>query len=206
MCGNVDILFDDLFCGKNEVIKMDLGAYAQIDVLEEIAKVNNIDIPRIRGYRLMKDEEPVSQEDIKQMIRDSEVSVAKSLCVAIPFWSIKPECWEYSSYTDYIKDFFLTKNKEGNYIDIRWDRIHGWKRKVLKFEIKKQKREIQKQYDVWNKYAGQGDVLYIHSRMGGNNWKSFEGKVELTHQPWFLDRVDDAFDSTYCDFYARIKV
>lgn len=59
---------------------------------------------------------------------------------------------------------------------------------------------------MWNKYAGQGDVLYIHSRMGGNNWKSFEGKVELTHQPWFLDRVDDAFDSTYCDFYVRIKV
>lgn len=184
---------------------MDLGAYAQIDALEEIAKVNNIDIPRIRGYRLMKDEEPVSKEDIKQMIKDSEVSVAKLLCAAIPFWSTKPKCWEFSSYTDYIKDFFLTKNEKGNYIDIRWDRIHGWKRKVLKFQIKKKKKQIQRQYDVWNKYAGQEDVLYIHSRMGGNNWKSFEGKAKLMRQPWYLDRVDDAFDSTYCDFYARIE-
>ena len=24
--------------------------------------------------------------------------------------------------------------------------------------------------------------------------------------PWFLDRVDDYYDSTYCDFYAKINI
>ena len=35
---------------------MDLGAYAQIDDLSEIARRNGIEVPRLRGYRLMKDE------------------------------------------------------------------------------------------------------------------------------------------------------
>ena len=34
---------------------MDLGAYAQIGRLEKIAANNGIYIPRLRGYRLMKD-------------------------------------------------------------------------------------------------------------------------------------------------------
>lgn len=33
---------------------MDLGAYAQIEELEELAKLNGIQVPRLRGYRLMK--------------------------------------------------------------------------------------------------------------------------------------------------------
>lgn len=61
---------------------------------------------------------------------------------------------------------------------------------------------------MWNKYAGREDVLYIHSRMGGGNWKYWNAdkRTELMNQPWFLGRVDDCFDSTYCDFYAKIDV
>lgn len=188
---------------------MDLGAYQQIENLDQIAKKNEIEIPRVRGYRLMKDEEPIPTEEIEKWKKKCEVSVVEDMCTAIPFWSTHPICYESSEYTDYLKNIFLIKNSndEGyeRYIDIRWDRIHGWKRKALKFEIKKQKRRIQKQYDLWNKYAGQEGVLYIHSRMGGNNWKYFDDKAELISQPWFLDRVDDCFDSTYCDFYAKIK-
>ena len=36
---------------------MDLGAYSQTEDLDEIAKRNNIHVPRLRGYRLMKNEE-----------------------------------------------------------------------------------------------------------------------------------------------------
>ena len=32
-----------------------------------------------------------------------------------------------------------------------------------------------------------------------------EMKAKLTEQPWYLERVDDSFDSTYCDIYAKIK-
>lgn len=185
---------------------MDLGAYVQISDLEEIAKSNNIKIPRLRGYRLMKDEEPVSKQGIEDIMKTGEIVIVKSLCESTPFWNPKSDCYTLSGYTDLLKDYFLIKEEECDYSGVRWDRIHGWKRRLLKFEIKKQNRDIQKQYDLWNKYAGKEGVLYIHSRMGGNNWKYFDGKSELMNQPWFLDRVDDWFDSTYCDFYARINV
>lgn len=187
---------------------MDLGAYMNIEELGKIAKDNGIEIPRIRGYRLMENEEPVSKEEIKEIQNESAILVAKRLCEAVPFWRANPEYHEYSSWTNILEDYYLIKDKDGKYTKctgIRWDRIHGWKRKVLKFEIKKQKKKIQKQYDVWNKYAGVENVLYIHSRMGGWNWKEYDKKNDILNQPWFLDRVDDYFDSTYCDFYAKIK-
>ena len=181
---------------------MDLGAYVQIENLEKIANDNGIDIPRLRGYRLMKNEQPITKERLDEMMKECEVDVVKDLCESNPFWS--PNACYYSSckWTDMLKDYYLIKSKEPNeydsypYIGIHWDRIHGWKRRILKFEIKKQKRKIRQQYDMWNKYAGKENVLYIHSRMGGNNWKYWDTdkKVELMNQPWFLDRVDDYSD------------
>lgn len=187
---------------------MDLGAYMNMEELGKIAKNNGIEIPRIRGYRLMENEKPLSKEEIKEIQNESVIDVAKELCEAIPFWRVNPEYHEYSSWTNILKDYYLIKDKDSKYpkyIGIRWDRIHGRKRKVLKFEIKKQKKKIQKQYDIWNKYAGVENVLYIHSRMGGWNWKQYDKKNDILNQPWYLDRVDDYFDSTYCDFYAKIK-
>ena len=158
---------------------MDLGAYMNIDELGKITKDNGIEIPRIRGYRLMENEQPLSKEEIKEIQDKSVINVAESLCEAVPFWKSNPEYHEYSSWTSILKDYYLIKDKNSKYpeyIGIRWDRIHGWKRKVLKFEIKKQKKKIQKQYDIWNKYAGVENVLYIHSRMGGWNWKNYDKK------------------------------
>ena len=187
---------------------MDLTAYVQIDDLEKIAKDNNIEVPRLRGYRLMKDEEPVSAEELNRMMKDCEVRVCEDLCCSEPFWKGDADCYEYSSRTDYLRKRYLisSTDEEGytDYIGIRWDRIHGWKRKVLKFEIKKKNRRIQRQYDMWNKYAGKENVLYIHARIGGGNWDYFGGN-ELMKEPWFLDRVDDYYDETYCDIYASLK-
>lgn len=187
---------------------MDLMAYAQISDLEKIAKDNNIEVPRLRGYRLMKDEKVVPSEEIKKIMKDCEVMVCERLCEAEPFWSSHPDCYCSSSYTDILCEHFLIKKLNENgykeYVGIRWDRIHGWKRKVLKFEIKKQKRKIQKQLDMWNKYVGNENVLYIHSRIGGDNWNYYGGN-ELVKLPWFLDKADDYFDGTYCDIYALIK-
>lgn len=187
---------------------MDLAAYMQIDDLGKIAKDNNIEVPRLRGYRLMKDEEPVSTEEIKRMMKDCEIELCKDLCRSKPFWNANSRWHAYSSDTDCLCEYYLVKGvneygHEGS-VNIRWDRIHGRKRKTLKFAIKKQKRKIQKQFDMWNKYAGKENVLYIHSRIGGDNWNYYGGN-ELTKQPWFLDKVDDCFDGTYCDIYALIK-
>lgn len=186
---------------------MDLLAYAQIENLENIAKENGIEVPRLRGYRLMRDEEPLTQEEINRIKRDCEVGVAEELCTADPFWNPHANSHTFSYYTDYLRKYYLVYEKEPDgyirYTSIRWDRIHGKKRKILKFEIKKAHRRIQKQYDMWNKYAGQ-NVLYIHARIGGYNWLDFGGN-ELEKQPWFLEHVDDWWDGTYCDIYSKIK-
>lgn len=180
---------------------MDLQAYAQIKDLECIAKRNNIEVPRLRGYRLMSEEQPVNifKSDKKKIA----VRCAIHLCESSPFWSTHPEYYEASIRTDYMKKYYLVSDKSEWYADVRWDRIHGWKRKVLKTCIHNEFQRQYKQLVVWNKYAGRKDILYIHARIGGGNWPDYY--KEVVNQPWFLEKVDDSFDSTYCDIYARIN-
>lgn len=187
---------------------MDLYAYGQIDELEKIAKENNIEVPRLRGYRLMKNEEKVSDETINKEKKLCEVYVLKELCESYPTWSINPMYYCSDYYSDYIFDKYCIKEytEDGRYdcVGIKWDKIHGKKRKILKYAIKKQKQAIQEQYDLWNKYVGRDDVLYIHARIGGGNWSYFNGD-EIAKQSWFLGKADDYFDCTYCDIYAKIN-
>lgn len=183
---------------------MDLGAYAQIETLDKIAKENNIYVPRLRGYRLMKNEEPDTWD-----YGDKEIICVKTLCTSVPFWNPNSYCSEYSSRTDRLKKYYIEKIWLGagddNYIEkVRWDRIHGRKRKVLKTYIHNEKKNVERQRALWNKYAGREDVLYIHARLGGDNWYYYHEDVDK--QPWFLEKVDDSYDSTYCDIYAKIKV
>lgn len=187
---------------------MDLGAYAQIDNLEQIMRDNGISVPRLRGLRLMKDEKALSKEEMAEVAKEDYLYRCANLCTCEfnphAYWS------EYSARTDAIREYYMEfeVDEHGvNYlapIAIRWDRIHGKKRKAFKYVIRRAKEETQKQYDVWNKYCGRDDVLYIHARMGGSNWNYYDGD-KLEKQPWFLEKVDDHFDSTYCDIYARIK-
>jgi len=184
---------------------MDLGAYAQIEDLEIIAKENGIDVPRLRGYRLMRDEEPVN---LKEVINRDEIAVGcvKKLCEAEPFWNIHPEWWSLCDKSDFYKSYYMTYTmKESTYKKfnrVRWDRIHGWKRRVLKTYIHNEIKRKAKQWETWNKYAGRDDILYIHARIGGGNWSYYYQQV--VNQPWFIEKVDDCYDSTYCDIYARI--
>lgn len=184
---------------------MDLYAYSQIDTLEEIMKNNNINVPRLRGLLLMKDEVPFSREDFEKMCKNAELNTVKRLCRARPYWSRKPYVHSYNLWTDYLVSYYISDNKRGDEDGhVRWDRIHGWKRRVAKFEIKKKKRRIREQLEMFNKYAGRDDVLYIHARIGGNNWKYYDGDNTIAKEPWFLGKVDDRWDSTYCDIYAKI--
>lgn len=182
---------------------MDLGAYSQIEELGGLADANGIDVPRLRGYRLMDNEMSISLKDIDKICKNMSFDVLEKLCRSTPFWSPHPRWRSYDRYTDRLRNYYSIRNQYGEIVDIRWDRIHGRKRKILKFEIKKAKLRVQKQMGIWNKYAGQKDVLYIHSRIGGGNWNYYGGN-ELVSQPWFIERVDDHFDRTYCDIYARI--
>jgi len=174
---------------------MDLGAYANITLLETIAKNNGIEVPRLRGYRLMVSEKPIDYTDL---IERSESACCEDLCRSFPLWKPNADEYDYNSYTDWLVKYYCPNGK------VRWDRIHGRKRKILKFEIKKEKRRVEKQYETFNKYVGRADILYIHSRIGGNNWPYYHEYVDT--KPWFIEKVDDAIDSTYCDIYAKIKI
>ena len=189
---------------------MDLLAYVQIEDLDKIAQDNGIVIPRLRGYRLMRDERPLTKEEIDAIKKDAEIEALAGLLHAVPFFSPSSRISNYNDRIRRIEGYYFVTDidEKGDeyYSDIRWDRIHGKKRKALKLKIKKAHRRVEEQYNTWNKYAGREDVLYIHSRMGGGNWEYYDGRRELMSQPWFLDRVDDWWDGTYCDFYAKIKM
>lgn len=182
---------------------MNLVAYMNIEELEKIAQDNGIYVPRLRGYMLMKDEEKLTQEEIKSIKDNESFYVLEDLCTSDPFWTIDSYCHEYSNRTDRVRAKYLISGEDSKYIGIRWDRIHGKKRKILKFAIKKKCRRIQSQKDMWNKYAGMDNVLYIHARIGSDYWS--EERETIKKAPWFLDMVKDAYDDSYYDIYARIK-
>lgn len=181
---------------------MDLYAFSQIGDLNKVMKDNGIEVPRLRGIRFMKDETQVSLLEVFTI--EDEVYVAENLICARPSFSLNPFIFECSGRTRKLRQYYLVKDEKDNNVGIRWDRIHGRKRKNLKFAIKKSRRRYEKQYSIFNKYVGRDDVLYVHARIGGGNWPSYHSEVDT--QPWFIEKVDDAFDSTYCDIYAKINV
>lgn len=194
---------------------MDLGAYIQINDLDTLAKANGISVPRLRGYRLMCEEPRLSQEDIAEAIRSYELYLCEYGCRSVPRFRPGSNTTEISRKTRKIeKKYLLRETKTGVRADgssyswtkttgFRWDLLHGKNRKEVKFAIKKGRKDVVKQLETFNKYVGREDVLYIHARIGGRNWL-FYGGEDIAQQPWFLEKVDDYFDCTYCDIYALV--
>lgn len=194
---------------------MDLQAYMQIEDLSPILKENNIDIPRLRGIDLCVTMTPWTKEDIDNCVRDLEFWCCEGLCCSDPFWN--PNSWVSTSseWTDHLRHYYMeyhsdSDSKVDGWTAIRWDRIHGWKRKVLKTYIHNRKTELLKYVEKYNSYCGREDLIRVHSRMGGNNWAWDDAdwikhRNEIVSAPWFVDRVDDWFDDTYCDFYCKIS-
>lgn len=177
------------------------GHDREMQKLTELMNKNNIVIPRFRGCCFMSNAERISIDDDKENI--SIYSVI-DLCESEPFWTPNTgtNVWDWK--TDSLKKYYLIVNKEQfSYSGIRWDRIHGWKRKVLKTYIHNEIARRQKEINVWNKYVGREDVLYISARIGGGNWPYYYR--EVVNKPWFLEKVDDSVDSSYCSIYAKIN-
>lgn len=176
---------------------MDLGAYAQIEDLEKILTRQQIDIPRLRGLRLMKDEKIVTKEQIDEMIKHEILDIVRGIVEQNSLNS-------WSSWKDDTRNDILIRDEKRRVINYRWEKIHGKKRKWIKFEIKKAKKNYNNQYALWNKFVGE-NVLYVHARLGGGNWRFFNGNETISKHKDFLERCDDAWDSTYCDMYFKIK-
>ena len=155
---------------------MDLYANAQIEKLSEIAEKNGINVERLRGYRLMKDEEPWTEEQMKVWLKE---------IIGDYWWSRSDQCdpnWFDRDHREYRKGYRPPVTPKGMFKEIA----------LLKGRFANQSR-------CWNKYAGQDGVLYIHSRCG-DEYRNY------TKEPWFLDGCLDSFDPTYCDIFAKIEV
>ena len=181
---------------------MDLFAYSQIDDFDHLLKDNNIEIPRLRGVRLMSQEKP----EHDYIPKDLEYGILRDW-VACDFGRDK-YFYTYSSWANKVVDQLsyaaYEDDEYGEVRKINWKLLKRKDKKYLKLQIKHRIKEYSEQFETFNKYCGRDDVLYIHARIGGSNWAYYDGP-ELTKQPWFIEKVDDAFDSTYCDIYAKIE-
>ena len=185
---------------------MDLGAYVNIENLDHIMAENGISIPRLRGLRLMVNEQPLTKEEIEKQAKFNAIYECETLC-AKRFMPNRLS-HEFSDVTRGFMKKYLIPGKEDDdwyYSDVNWKTVHGKKRKMFKYIIKKEKKLVYEQYAKYNSYCGQKDVLYIHARIGGSNWLYYGGD-EIEKQPWFIEKIDDSFDCTYCDIYARINI
>ena len=176
---------------------MDLGAFVQIEDLEHLMSANGINIPRLRGLRLMREETQVTDEELAEDIKWLELQeMDNELCAEPPF-KMNPYCFMFGPDSDRRREKYMRFDENRNPVGVLWDRLHGKKRKVMKYAARKARRNQTSQIAMWNRYAGKPGVLYIHSRIGAG-WQRYR------NEPWFLDAICDAFDSTYCDIYARI--
>lgn len=176
---------------------MDLGAYVQIGNLSKLAKLNNINVARLRGYRYMKyEDKPI---DIDEEIKNLNKYIVEDLVTSIPAWSINSSIREWNSETgNKMRKFYDDKNER-----IKWENIHGKHRKNLKYVLKIKKLEVKEQFNIFNKYLGREDILYIHARLGSRNWSGIH-YWDYKKEPWYINGIDDSFDDSYCDIYAKI--
>ncbi len=190
---------------------MDLYAYANIPNLESLAEANGVTVPRLRGLALMSEAKPLSAEQIERNVQSHICTAYEDACTSYPRFSYNSNWHEYSRATDRLRRKYLIKQivKDDEYdfeyekvVGFRWDLIHGKNRKALKHAVKKARRDVENYYRVFNKYAGRSDILRIHARIGGGNWSSYFQQV--VNEPWFLEKVDDYYDDTYCDIFAKI--
>ena len=168
---------------------------------EELNLKFSIDIPRYRGFGYTKDLEEYSLIDVKDILKSEETNILESLCRSNPKWSIN----SFSETYSYSSDMYFARHlkRDGKLMVVDWDKIHGKKRKALKYEIKTFKRNLVKMVKIWNQYAKKDGFICIRARIGGDNWNYFKGD-KLKNYEWFVDKVDDAFDSTYCYIFAKI--
>lgn len=174
---------------------MDFGALAQKDKLKPIAKKNHINVDNVCGYRLMKNEKPITEKDIDDF---AEQMVFIYMQSKLGFGS-----YPCDNLVDEKKHklFLLNMNNTSQF---------NWKKRNDKFGIhlkgvkKRIINQVKKQTEIFNKYCGQ-NVLYIHAQLGKDNIYSNINHLYYNDKDWYLDSCDDTYDSEYCDIYAKIK-
>lgn len=174
---------------------MDLYAFAQIPDYEDILEEKGINIPRLRGIRKMSEEQICTKEEILEICKSNDKYVLTDLIESN--WG-KLDYYISNDLTMYLEKYYIKDGK------IEWNKIHGKKRKKLKYEIKKNHKKIEKLFETFNKYVGRDDILCIHARLGSGNWEYYDCPNLVENKDWFIEKVDDYFDCTYCDIYIQV--
>lgn len=65
-------------------------------------------------------------------------------------------------------------------------------------------RNAYKQLTAYNKHVKEEGVWMVHARVSDNSWIANGGR-DIEKQPWFIERVKDGMDATYCDIYVRVN-
>lgn len=160
---------------------MDMGAFTRINDLDKIREANGIDVPRLRGLTLMKDYKPVSEEFIQREIDEEYSRAARNIYY----------------YLGEMAEDILSGNVDKYFADKSWletqEEMIGSGFEGL----------MKRYYELANKYAGRDDVLCVHARIGSTSWSDIKWR-HLRDRPWFLDACDEAYDTSYCDIYAKI--
>lgn len=183
---------------------MDLFAYTQIGSLLDILDSTGVDVPRLRGLRLMLEENPVPDTDIAEAIREEQMYVAERVIQSVPKWSPNSNVTRYSWETDRACRKYLVYDADGRATAIRWELIHGQHRRNMKHAMKITRRRVLDSFGTFNRYAGRDDILCVHARIGGRNWGYYNRGGAVSGNDAFIEKVDDMFDDTYCDIYLRI--
>lgn len=148
-----------------------------------------VNIPRLRGVHKMIDAQPLAIPSKKEI----EVMMCSELCTSD--WTYPAWIYTFDTHSSRLKKKYIGKD------GVNWTKLHGKMRKILKYAIKKETAKHLEQKRVWDKYVGK-PIIHFRARIGGGNWEYYGGK-DLEKQPWFVEKVDDAYDSTFCDIYAR---
>jgi hypothetical protein len=184
---------------------MDLGAYTQIETLGTVMRENGISVDRLRGLRLMSDEKPITAEEIAAAKKMKLSDDLRNLVEAHPRWSFNPFWYAYSSRTKKeLKRYYVTDENGYDIAGIRWENLHGKARKMVKYILRHSGKEVEDNLAMFNRFVGRNDVLYIHARQGSTNWSGTTHNKYRT-EPWYICSIDDPYDSTYCDIYAKIN-
>jgi hypothetical protein len=177
---------------------MDLYANSKTDELEHILKENGIEVRRLRGLRLMKEEKPISEKELEEAIREAQQLLAVHW---LESYSKGRLCFGENRRH---KAFLFGKADEFGYrepIGVDFSKVHGKDRKEIKRHWKELRKDFAATFEMWNRYAGK-DVLYVHARQGGGNRADYP--IDTKH-PMYLADVDDPWDSTYCDIYYDLS-
>ena len=151
----------------------------------------------------MKEEKPVTDEKLKDMIHEAKVEAVEQWLQQHMWY-----CWSSTNADKKHKAFIYgyadydTEHKYRKIIDYDFSKVHGKDRKILKFAFKKIEKAYKEQWGLWNKFAGK-DVLYVHTRTGGLN-RHYYHTADLQKHKRYLGDCDDAWDETYCDLYFDI--